>query len=562
MPLLALLGMGLSACNMASIMGYGEGENPQPSVPSTPTTPDTPPTPSGVDGAGFEDKTYDDKISGNGFTDNTKHATAGVKDFPQSGDGYYRAENVTPFTYRDINYSAGMDNIVSAAAEERHILVIPVEIENYPFASTFRQELYDTLNGEGIKTSNYWESLSSFYYKSSYGKLNLKFDITPTYACGYTAKQLVRINDQGTSGADASIQVVDEAVEAYRTKFGNASLKKYDSDANGYLDGVIAIYSCHNSNEDATIGRADPNGEVFWAYCYWTDQEPNVTKPAPSLYFWASYDFLSETNASKKDAHTLIHEFGHMLGLDDYYAGEDVDVDAAGGSIMMDYNIKDHDIWSKMALGWTTPYVVTGDCTISINPSTVNGDCILVPAGSFNGTAYDEFLLLELYTPTDLNYLDSVTRYSGRVKGMTTFGVRMWHIDARLIRTSLYGTSTKWSYWTEKNPTELDDENYAYQVAASNCFKDAERANVNYSLISLIDAAKKKDFKQTSTGSHLADNSCLFETGNTFAPADYSKYFVNSKKTGKPTFNNNQSINVNMRFDEVSETKATISFSF
>jgi hypothetical protein len=103
MPLLALMGMGLSACNMASILGYGEGENPTPSVPSTPTTPDTPPTPSGVDGAGFEDKTYDDKISGNGYTDNTKHATAGVKDFPQTGDGYYRAENVTPFTYRDIN---------------------------------------------------------------------------------------------------------------------------------------------------------------------------------------------------------------------------------------------------------------------------------------------------------------------------------------------------------------------------------------------------------------------------------------------------------------------------
>ena len=557
MPLLALLGMGLSACNMASIMGYGEGDNPQPSVPSTPTTPDTPTTPSGVDGAGFEDKTYDDKISGNGFTDNTKHATAGVKDFPQTGDGYYRAENVTPFTYRDINYSAGMDNIVSAGAEEHHILVIPVEIENYPFASTFRQELYDALNGDGIKTTNYWESLSSFYYKSSYGKLNLKFDVTPTYACGYTAKQLVRINEEGTSGADASVQVVDEAVEAYRAKFGNDALKKYDANGDGYLDGVIAIYSCHNAAVDATIKRADPDTSVFWAYCYWTDQEPNIAKPTPSLYFWASYDFLSETNASNKDPHTFIHEFGHMLGLDDYYAGEDVDIDAAGGSIMMDYNIKDHDIWSKMALGWTTPYVVTGNCTISINPSTVNGDCILVPAGSFNGTAFDEFLLLELYTPTDLNYLDSVTRYSGRVKGMTTFGVRMWHIDARLIRTPIYG-EIKWSYWTASKPTELAEPGkYAYQVAASNCFKDASRANINYSLISLIDAAAKKDFKQTSTGSHLADNTCLFETGDTFAPSKYSKYFVN-----KTRFNNGQSINVNMSFDEVSANKATISFSF
>jgi hypothetical protein len=119
----------------------------------------------------------------------------------------------------------------------------------------------------------------------------------------------------------------------------------------------------------------------------------------------------------------------------------------AGGWDMMDENILDHDIFSKMALGWTTPYVVSGDCTLEINPSETKGNCILVAPSSWNQTAFDEYLLMELYTPTDLNYLDSHTAYSSREKHYTTYGVKLYHIDARVVR---YSSITKtWAFYSE-----------------------------------------------------------------------------------------------------------------
>jgi len=59
------------------------------------------------------------------------------------------------------------------------------------------------------------------------------------------------------------------------------------------------------------------------------------------------------------DAHMLVHETGHMLGLEDYYSYSGLE-NPCGGVDMMDLNVGDHDAYSKMVLGWVNPYVVDG----------------------------------------------------------------------------------------------------------------------------------------------------------------------------------------------------------
>ena len=61
-------------------------------------------------------------------------------------------------------------------------------------------------------------------------------------------------------------------------------------------------------------GEDDP----FWAYKFYWNRYANTEKPTPNTYAWASYKFADEGvgyNFNIPDAHTYIHETGHMFGL-------------------------------------------------------------------------------------------------------------------------------------------------------------------------------------------------------------------------------------------------------
>jgi hypothetical protein len=77
---------------------------------------------------------------------------------------------------------------------------------------------------------------------------------------------------------------------------------------------------------------------------------------------------------------------------------------------MMDMNVTDHDAFSKLSLNWVKPYVVTGDSKITHQSGRKQWR--LHPHSSQKeapgmAPAFDEYMLLELYTPTGLNQLDS-----------------------------------------------------------------------------------------------------------------------------------------------------------
>jgi len=485
------------------------------------------------------------------FPSSSQTASNGVSQ-SESGDGYYKASSVLPFSYRDIQRSQSLDAVPSSG--DINILVLPIELSDYEFNSQTLTDLGVCLNGSGSSETGYWESLSSFYKKSSYGKLNLTYTVADKYSASYSAQSLYTYNAGSTGSAPASDLMLEKAVANYKSIHGSGSTQAFDNDSDGQIDGVIMVYSCPSSySKTSSTHSIDPEANLYWAYTFWDYENAynNKSKSSPigNLYFWMSYDFIYEAVSSPSvDPHTLIHESGHMLGLDDYYPSGDGtygDFNAAGGWQMMDENILDHDIFSKMALGWAKPYVVTGSCTLDINPSETSGDCILVGT-DWNGTAFDEYMLMELYTPTDLNYLDSHTKYSGRQMHYTTYGVKLYHVDARLMRTTDY---SNYSYYSG---TSLNTAAYAYLVGATNCSKSYSPADSSFSLLRLISADNVNTFENGS----LADEDSLFETGDAFSMAGYSKYFPKGA-----LFDNGKSLGYTINFDEVASDHAQITFS-
>ncbi len=494
-------------------------------------------------------------------------------DFDAKGLGYYRArgeQTLTPFSYRDVNFSCGMDCVSSSGQVK--LLCVPVELSDYPFyggtkspylnEEAMRQDLDIAFNGEAEDT-NYWESLASFYKTSSYGKLDISVEIGDIYRTGETVRQF-REKDQNVVDEEGQpveaphvVETLNNIVEDIRQKKGNDYVKRFDTNSDGWVDGIVMIYSCPDYQSDTYIGNTiDTSGQTYWAFCYWAAESyGKASNPTGNLFFWASHSFLHEAaRYPKVDCHTFIHEFGHMLGLDDYYPMTSTPNawNAAGGLLMMDENILDHDLFSKTALGWTEPYVVTGKKTVAltINPSQQSGDCIIIPArSSWNQTAFAEYLILDLYTPYGLNELDSTVAYAGkRELGYSTFGVRLYHVDARLVSISY--SSQKWTYYYGDSLNKTD----YFQVAASNCIKDESRCRKDFSLLSLIDAQNKKSFR----GGDIADNGCLFQTGDVFNFQSYRAYFPNDKKWN----DGSDASNLQIFFTSVSAESAKIEFRF
>ncbi|MFA6781073.1 MAG: hypothetical protein WCR77_02635, partial [Bacilli bacterium] len=271
----------------------------------------------------------------------TSHPTSSTSGESEGWDNYYRPAVVDPnFKYQDLHKVTGY-NAIPSPRTDLNILVIPIEFSDYTFSSQTITDINTVFNGTSAQT-NYWESVSSFYEKSSFGNLDLSFTVAPKYNTGYTVSEAADPNHYSTQYFSTSL--LRESVSNYKSVNGSASTQQFDSDTDGYIDAVWMIYSCPNYSNSNTIRNISTD---YWAYVTWDyNQSPSTNSPNPNVYAWASYDFIYESGTTKRDAHTYIHETGHLLGLDDYYNyDDDSDYKPTGGIDMMDYNVTDHNVW-------------------------------------------------------------------------------------------------------------------------------------------------------------------------------------------------------------------------
>ncbi len=441
-------------------------------------------------------------------------------------DGYRRlSEENIRFTYSSLFENLDCYGIPSKG--NPNILVVPVEFSDlkstYSFTKANLQTLDAAFNGNKENHENdYADSLRSFYKKSSYNKLDMNFVITDPLIPSITSSTFVSLESSSSSQAQGSYNIVEELYQkgTINNQKINFHDSKYDYNSDGYVDGVWFIY---NDDRYETV-------ENFWAYTFWYYSAEN-TNINISCFANMSAFFLYEGTKTGQDYHTLVHETGHMLGLDDYYMTDSNATSAIGGLDMMDYNIGEHNAFSKFALGWVEPYVVTDSTTIILKPFESSGDCIIIPTSTFNDSAFSEFIILEYYTPTGLNYLDSHVAYSTRPKYFTKSGVRMFHIDARLMELK-YNYSTGYEPTGNYLPSDATSIPYTYnsyyQVSGAN--SKSYRLS-NYDLIQAI----TKDNRLTTNGS-ITNNNSLFVQGNKFDPSTYTKFFTNSKMHNGESF--------------------------
>ena len=433
---------------------------------------------------------------------------------------------------------------------ETNILVIPIWFkDSASFISStrkesVRKEIEAVYFGTNAETG--WRSVKSFYEEESHGALTMSGTVSSWYEVD-RSYQYYQVDD----AASKTSALVKQATDWYFSKYPSDSRTNYDKDKDGYLDGVMCIYA---APDQLAYGRDDYTN--LWAYCFWiqdTDVK-NVNKPGANAFFWASYDFMysktkaySHTLASnygsgdnsncKLDAHTYIHEMGHMFGLDDYYDYSDHSYDPAGAFSMQDRNVGGHDPFSCYALGWAQAYMPTASITINLKPFTESGEVILLSPNNSNSakSPFDEYILLEYYTPTGLNEFDVEHMYRGSVgpAGAKQGGIRLWHVDARLL---YYSYSNPSVYSITNNPKKAGG---AVTLAMSNTYADGKEETegylsplgndyYNYNILQMIRNDTSATYKPNSGNGLMNKN--LFRQGDSFTMSQFAKQFVNSGK--------------------------------
>ena len=423
--------------------------------------------------------------------------------------------------------SQGYDGSIGLPSKgDYHALVIPVAFAGESFTQQELTDLNKAFNGTNADTG--WESVSTYYSKSSYGNLNLTFDVQSVYQAKYNAKHYGDYGEYDSEGYYHTGEelVLTEALAYYEKRL---DLTEYDTNDDGCIDAVYLIYSA-----DVSYGDSD---SLFWAFTTWYYGEEEYDGLWAYYYLFAGIDFIYESTSKddfsgydkisglKINASTFIHETGHLLGLDDYYdymSGDGCD-EGLGGADMMDYTVGDHNAYSKIMLGWLTPTVVNDTATVTIESMQAmasNGvKAILIPL-NFNNSYFCEYLLIDLYTADGLNELHS-SGSDSYLYGGATFGVRIYHVSSSI--NSPY------------------DNQYG-------SFTDYNNSDTDIALIKLIEADGETKFESTDG---LAVKSDLWKAGDKL-----SNVFPNY------TRNDGKKLCFDVEIVSVSSSSATITVTF
>lgn len=446
--------------------------------------------------------------------------------------------------YEMSNYAVATALPYTPAKGNINLLAIPLVVTDYKSnaTETVRQDIEKALFGTKSQTG--WESLTSFYNTSSDGQLNITGTVSKWYNPGLSVSTM-EANYKSKQATYVS-ELLEDAVSWYKKEY-NTDMTEFDNDNDGYIDGVFFVYSAPDYATESKLS------DLFWAFTYWDfEAESNLKSPNPCTYFWCSYDFIYDEYENSVDSHTFCHETGHMLGLDDYYS-YDGDCAPAGEITMMDYNVTDLDCYSKFALGWTTPYLVDkeGTLTISLDESVV------IPAkGSSVKNAFDEYVMLEIFGPNGLNEQDLTKGYSSQgvsANKVTKDGIRAYHVDSRLCYLTSSDNYTEAKGYTT-DPTEYTKYSQRLYVLAHSNTKSYNYLNKSYRLLQLI---SNNGTNYGSTTACMSDKD-LFHAGDKFDNST-SKFTKQFSKTTK--LNTGYVLAYDFEVVSISNGKATLKFT-
>ena len=370
-------------------------------------------------------------------------------------------------------------------------------------------------------------SLKSYYNQASFGQCRVTGEVTDVYE-----DDSIKVKNILNDGTYNTLwDMIENAVNWVLDNRTDIDWSEYDLNRDGCIDNIHLITNYCSEDWNTPL----------WPHMFWTRRQGTLERPLANVYSISAINHVSS-------AITSIHEQGHIFGLQDYYDysnNGNSEINYIGCLDMQAWNCFDWNSYSKLSMSWVKPYVMTNDiehATVTLNAASKNGDCLLIPADSdtWNGSAFDEYFLLELFAPYGNNTKDWNYWYGGKP------GIRLYHVDSRA-----FGSDVTDPYNSEllivddleaqQIKCKEDIANYTYNTLGANdcsnwrAYEGGIEQLADKPLLSLVQKGGDFTFSQTN-GRHMLQEEDLFKAGDVFTFEKYSNFC--NKSNVKQDFTN------------------------
>ena len=370
----------------------------------------------------------------------------------KDADGFYRPVSESQLKARRaaasirraaVNRARRSPAKAGIASGEKHFLVILVQFSDLSFqSSTANADFTALLNEPGYNVNGGTGSARDFYYDNSCGVFNPVFDV---YGPVTLSNNKAYYGGNDSSGNDkAPEKAVQQACQALDNQ---VDFTLFDNDGNGDVDLVFMYY--------AGYGEADSEDEdSIWPH-QWELSSGGISLTLDGK----TVDKYACTNERVGDTGvmcgigTACHEFGHAMGLPDFY---DTDYATNSQSAGM-FFFSTMDSGSYNNDGKTPPYFTIEE---RIMLGWIDESAFIEFSRSGNYTIPSVSNNVAYKTPTDMNgeyFVYECRGTNGWDAGLPSGanGLIVTHVDksSRSVKINggTYSASTLWSNWTAHN---------------------------------------------------------------------------------------------------------------
>ncbi len=374
-------------------------------------------------------------------------------------------EDVSP-VYSDL--LSGEPRFRLPSVGEQKLLVIPVDFSDSPGNPDGPLALSQAFFGRAQEGD--YPSVAAYYDASSYSRFHLSGSVAPSYfRSPYSVSELDLVRTAKKKKAVLQ-DLYETAVTWYDATYPDrpsAEFRSVDAKGRSFLPVYFVYDAPFTQKEDGSMDLTRMLSAT------------SLSDPAP--IFWSPLSLCLDDKGNI-NPRSLVHGVGHLLGLPDLNDPKSPsDLSSPlGNTDPMGSGFGDHNPWSKFLLGWIRPRIVTGNATISLHPFADSGDAVLL-GRNWNGSLYDEYLLLVYGTPGGLGHFDA------RVDGgaLNGYGLLAYAVDSRL---GVYSSSTgeRLSYLTPS--TDLTGKTVDFYASNAGGKQEGDVISGEF-LIQLLDAS-------------------------------------------------------------------------
>ena len=264
-------------------------------------------------------------------------------------------------------HSSTVDEQRRAPHQAERGLVILVEFSDVSFSKT-RQNFDDLWNKEGYNYNGATGSARDYFRDASNGQYVPEFDVYGPYRLDSVMSYYGQ-NDRSGLDMHPDQMVVDAVAKLAADSLVDINFADYDTDNDGYMDNLFVYYAGYGENETDIDNEIWPHAwEVYEEYV-----KGQLVYDGKQIKGYACASELQDASGVVMcGIGTFCHEFGHVLGLPDFYVTDyssqhktlgDWDIMDAGAYLNDGNTPPTYSAHERFYLGWLTPEILneTGD---------------------------------------------------------------------------------------------------------------------------------------------------------------------------------------------------------